>query len=373
MAFQIKDFASIAASCINWMRSTQKKVTDFSVGSVARTMVEAPAVELEELYMRMFIGLKEAIPVAIYRSFDFAKLVATPASGLVRVTITAQASEVVIPANTQFIPEGFGVTFVSQSDVVIPAGSTQVDVSVLASTPGVIGNVTAGTAFDPTQDITGFVSAVSLYTFSSGSDDETDDQQKIRFAAYIATLNRGTLAALRYGLSLANVLDASGNVAERVRYNRIVEPWLDDPLQPVALVKAYIHNGSTGASSALLARAQEVIDGYYDANGNPVAGWKAAGVKVEMIAATTQTEGVTGQLTIADGYQQAAVVAEVEAEITDYIAQLSIGDDVLVSEIIAAAMNVDGVINFIPSDPLIDIIVPDTAKAMPGTITLTVA
>lgn len=374
MAFQIKDFASIAASCINWMRSTQQKITDFSVGSVGRTLVEAPAIEIEELYLRMLIGIKEAIPVAIYRSFDFTKLAATPASGLIRVTITAQASEVIIPANTQFTPDGFSVTFASQVDVIIPPGTTQADISVLASSSGVMGNVKSGTSFTTTQNISGFVSAVSLYTFSSGSDAETDEQQKIRFTAYIATLNRGTLAALRYGLSLSNVLDASGNVAERVRYSRIVEPWLDDSSQPVALVKAYIHNGDTGASSSLLARTQEVIDGYYDEAGNPISGWKAAGVKVEVIAATTSYVAVTGQLSISQfGYQSSDVIAQVEAAIGEYIGQLDVGADVIVSEIIAAAMGIDGVTNFILSAPTADVTIAETAKAMPGTLTITVS
>ncbi len=55
MAFQIKDFTSIVASMVNHMRGTQKKVTDFQKGSVARTLVEAAAVENEELYLQMFL------------------------------------------------------------------------------------------------------------------------------------------------------------------------------------------------------------------------------------------------------------------------------------------------------------------------------
>lgn len=337
-------------------------------------MLEAVAIEIEELYMRMFIGLKEAIPVAIYRSFDFARLTATPARGLIRVVITAQDAPVPIPAGSEFTPDGFGVRFVSQADVTIAAAATQADVSVLATESGTIGNIPSGTTFEAVQPINGFLSATALYTFSSGTGDETDDQQKIRFAAYISTLNRGTLAALRYGLSLSTITNTSGVITERVRHSLIVEPWLTDPLQPVALVKAYIHNGDTGASSGLIARAQEVIDGYYDATGNPVPGWKAAGVKVEVIAATTSSVNVTGVLSISPfGYLSSDVIAQVEAAIGEYIGLLGVGDDVLVSEIIAAAMGIDGVTNFIPSAPTSDVAIVATAKAMPGTLTITVA
>ena len=50
--FQIKDFASITASMINWLRANTTKVTDFNVGSVVRTMAEASAAEMEELYLQ---------------------------------------------------------------------------------------------------------------------------------------------------------------------------------------------------------------------------------------------------------------------------------------------------------------------------------
>jgi uncharacterized phage protein gp47/JayE len=370
--FQIKDFASITASSINWMRSMQKKVTDFSIGSVARTLLEAAATEIEELYIQMFVGLKEAIPVAIYKTFDFGLQPASPASGTVRVFVTSSAQDLVIPAKSVFQPEGYSLTFESQADAIVPAGDTQIDISMLASVPGAVGNVPAGTAFTPTQTITGFVSAEALFTFSLGSDLETEEQRKLRFTAFIATLNRGTKRALEYGLTLAVVLDPSGNISERVVYSRIDEPWLTDPLQPVALVNVYIHDGVTGASSDLINRAQEVLDGYYDENGDPVTGWKAAGVKVVVIAATTASTAVAGDLTIAAGFQTADVQAEVVSAVADYIARLSIGDDVLRSEIITAAMNVDGVVDFIPSVPSGNVAVSSTAKAMPGTITITV-
>src|SRR3546814_7934576 len=93
MAFQTKDFVSIVASMINWMRSTQSKITDFNIGSVARTMVEAPAAEIDELYQQFFFGLKEAIPVSVYQSFDFEPIEAVPAAGLVRISIGSKRSE----------------------------------------------------------------------------------------------------------------------------------------------------------------------------------------------------------------------------------------------------------------------------------------
>jgi hypothetical protein len=48
--FQLKNFTSIAGAMINHMRGTQSDITDFVIGSKARTLVEAPAIEMDELY-----------------------------------------------------------------------------------------------------------------------------------------------------------------------------------------------------------------------------------------------------------------------------------------------------------------------------------
>src|SRR3546814_2193358 len=114
MAFQTKDFVSIVASMINWMRSTQSKITDFNIGSVARTMVEAPAAEIDELYQQFFFGLKEAIPVSVYQSFDFEPIEAVPAAGLVRISIAPVASNTIIPAGTTFTPQGGSTSYVDR-------------------------------------------------------------------------------------------------------------------------------------------------------------------------------------------------------------------------------------------------------------------
>src|SRR3546814_4415210 len=72
----------------------------------------------------------------------------------------------------------------------------------------------------------------------------------------------------------------------------------------MSLVECYVHNGVGNTSSALVNRARDVIYGYYDANGNAVPGWKAAGVKEEVYAAEEQTVAVTGVLTAMPGFDK---------------------------------------------------------------------
>lgn len=368
--FQIKDFVSITASAINWMKTTTTKITDFNIGSIVRTMIEAVAAELDELYQQMFIGLREAIPVSVYNSFDFAALDATAAGGLVRVTVTSGAS-VLISADTVFSVSGKQVTYISTSDVVIAAGATYADVPVIASTPGVAGNLAASASFTASPAPDRFVSATNPTAFVSGRDAETDDDRKVRFNAFIASLNRGTLAALSYGLKTTAITDSAGNVTERVATVSIVEPWLTDPLQPISLVNCYVHNGVGSTSSTLVTKARDVVYGYYDSNGNAVPGWKAAGVKVEVYAATEQTVAVTAVLTAANGYDKPTLITAATSAIYTYLQSLPIGSTAIRAEIIALAMNVDGVSNFVMSAPSSDTTVAANIKIMPGTFTIT--
>lgn len=374
MAFQLKDFVSIAASIINHAKATQNRLTDFSVGSVARTLLEAPAVEIEELYQQMWNGLQESIPVAVFNSFNFPALPARSATGLVRLNVTSSASSVLVPGGTVFsTADAARLRFASVADVTIPANATYVDLKVVAAVPGVAGNVLIGTEFSMSPQVVGFLSAEAINGFLDGADAETLLERKQRFVNYVSTLSRGTPAALKYGATTAKIYDSGGYVVEEVIDSTVIEPWLTSPTETPGLVYLYLYNGTDGASNSLLSEVSKVIDGYYDASGNPVAGWKAAGVKVVVLAATLTSINVTGTVTAAPGYQSASVRQAVSDAVTAYIASLPIGAKVIQSEIIAAGMNVEGVANFRLSAPTNDTAITSNAKAVIGTVTLSAA
>lgn len=374
MAFQLKDFPSIAASMINHARATQSKLTDFNVGSVARTILEAPAIEIEELYQQMWNGLMEAIPVSVYNAFGFERVPASPAFGVVRVIVTPSSTPSTVPAGSIFEAAGdLPRSFVSLADTAIAANASFVDVQVRAQLPGTAGNVLAGTVFTVQPAISTMLSAGALGIFVGGRDEETDDQQKARFAAFIRTISRSTTSALDYGVRSAVVRSANGAIMERVQFQSIVEPWVTDLSQPPALVNVHIHNGVDGASAALLEEVRRVLFGYRDAAGKIVPGWKAAGVRVDVYAAASVAVPVTGTVAVGAGFDVADVVAQVSAAITDYIAALDIGSDVLFAEIVAAAMSVPGVINYLPDTPVADVAIATTSKSVPGAMTITSA
>lgn len=370
MAFQIKSFASIAASMLNYIRSTTNKVTDLSVGGVARTLVEAPAVELDELYQQMFNGIKEAIPVSLYTSLRFAARAAVAASGNVRVTITSASTGTLIPAGTVFTDPTVSVKYASALDVTIAAGSTFADIRVVAQTPGLAGNIEAGKTFSLTPAPSNVISATNLSPFKNGLDVETESDRKVRFTSYIQSLNRGTLAAVEYGLGTTELYDDNGNLTERVATASVVEPWLTDVLQPISLVNCYIHNGVGSTSSALLARAREVVYGYTLADGTKVPGWKAAGVRVDVFLATEIPVPVSGTLTVLAGYNKADVVALAVQAVSTYLLGLGIGKPAIKSELIKLIKQLPGVYDIVLPSLADQTAASSAQKLMPGPIAI---
>ena len=362
MAFQIKNFRSIAASMINISRANDSKITDFSVGSVARTLMDASAIEIEELYLQILLGLQEAISTAVFNSFNFERRTAVHASGTARFSAPISASARQIPFGTKIKSESSAFEYATATDAEIPAGSTFVDVLVSCTQTGALTNCNADT-------LTTMVNAISSVTvtnplaFINGSDAETDAEIKTRFTAYIATLSRGTGAALRYGAAQSSIVDSAGAIIEQAKHIAVIEPFQTDVAQPIGLVNLYVHNGSGNTSSALVAKVQSDIDG---ANGIP--GWKSAGVVADVYAAPDYLVNVTGTITLEADAASASTAAE--DAISSYIQSLGIGQPVIRSELIAIVMEIGGVYNVLLSAPASDVAVSAIQKAMPGTVNL---
>jgi uncharacterized phage protein gp47/JayE len=364
---------------INRMKATQTAITDFNVGGVARTMLEAPAVEIEQLYQQAFNMVTAAIPVSVYTSFSFAALAANAATGPVRVTIASQATDELISAGTTFTPSGSSNTYQSTADATIVAGATYVDVPVAATTSGTASNLAVDSSFTVTPSPSGFVSATNLTAFLNGRDVETDDERLLRFQAYISTLSRATVDAIGYGLSTVNLTDSSGNITEQVALYAVVEPYVTDPSKPIADVVAYIHNGVGDTSSDLVTQAQQVINGYTDSSGTKVPGYKAAGIPCTVVGATEVAAAVTGVLTLSDDtYDFATVEASAVSAVNTYLLGLAISQSstvsvasAILSEISALVKAIAGVFDVTFSAPTANVIVPVGSKIMPGAITFT--
>lgn len=99
----------------------------------------------------------------------------------------------------------------------------------------------------------------------------------------------------------------------------------------------------TAPSSTLISNAQQQVDGYVTASGQPVSGTKGAGIVTTVVAAQLAPQNVTAALLLAPGYTLAMVQGTVEVAIEDYFAGIEIGQGLSWNTIIRAITNVSGV------------------------------
>lgn len=339
--FQLKNFVSIAASMLNYVRSTTGKVTDLQPGSVTRTLLEAPAAEIEELYVQVFNGIREAIPVAIYNSINFPKLTPHYASG--RVTVWANnalTQNLVVKKGTQFLTRD-GRVYVTVADQTWPAKDgagnpvKSFAFPVQSLNPGVAQNaaadeINASPTFAPDQ-----------YTFTStdminGTDEETDAARDIRFADYIQSLSRGTEAALLYGARTANIKDAAGNIIESVSRASLTVN--------TGTVQVNIWGSNGAPSPALVSRVEQIELGYTDANGVAVPGFAAAGIRCLIASMASREVKVNFEIEMLDGYTLTTQVQQgVKDALTSYLYGIPAGQVVYIDNIRAVALLVRGV------------------------------
>ena len=361
MTFQIKDFASITASEVNHARAVTRKITDFQPGSVTRTLMEAPAVEIEELYLQMFLGLRDAIPVATFLSFGFDKLPAAVAAGYVSVSAQAPlAQDLLIPAGTEFLASD-GRQYLSRVDVTWAAGTSIVRIPVVHTAAGLDGNIAAGAI--TSSPFFGAEYTVGNQAIENGRDVEKDDEREARFAEFVQAISRGTIVACRYEASQSVVLDANGDRAEYVTRIGVDE-------QP-GHVRIYLYSNIGSPSLALLANGQERIDGRRDpVTGVASPGYRAAGIRMDVLGMAERAIDLGIRVEMQSGY---VLDASVEQDLGDiFAARISAvlpGETLYLGSLIEALLAVPGVQSIVP-DSTENIVCEINEALVPGTLSV---
>lgn len=361
MAFQIKDFASIVAAQINHARSATSKVTDFQPGSVVRTLMEAPAVEMEELYLQMFLGLRDAIPVATFLSFGFDPLPAARAVGFASVaSATPLSAALTIPAGTEFLAAD-GRQYTSISQIVWPAGSSLVQVLVQHSVAGLIGNIAAGAITSSSFFGEGYT--VSNQGITTGRDVETNAEREARFAEFVQSISRGTLVACTYMARQSRVLDAAGNLAEYVTRVGVDE-------QP-GHVRIYVYSSAGAPSAALLLDGQTRMDGSVDpVTGATTSGYRAAGVRVDVLGMMERAVPLSINVDMLPGYTLNSAVEQELANIySATIRAVQPGETLYLGSLVEAMLAATGVQAIVPLSTA-NIVCEINEALIPGALTV---
>ena len=141
--------STITSIPASWIVSHSSKLSNFTIGSVIRTLLESVAIEIEAMYFQMHKGFKYAIENSIFHSFDFYKLPAEPARGQVTIVFNeALTDRLLIPIGYRFSTisidnEGTILYFKTTENTTCESGSTMAIVNVECETAGTIGNIPA--------------------------------------------------------------------------------------------------------------------------------------------------------------------------------------------------------------------------------------
>ena len=144
MAFKMKSFEQISYSMINWMNNTVNTLTDFSVGSKIRTILETVALEMEQLYLRSYTSVTEAQAEGVYEAFDFTRKSASRSTGIVTVSRDTGdlSADHTIGTGVYFQTEGTdtvrSVMFETYESKTILTATSATDTLVFPSTTGIV-------------------------------------------------------------------------------------------------------------------------------------------------------------------------------------------------------------------------------------------
>ena len=354
MAFTIRNFDTITLEMIQHARATQKVISDWNIGAVGRTIIEAPAIALDEFYQLMLSGILEAIPVSVYQAFQFDVVPPVFARGIITISFAGPIVEpFTIPADTVF--SSSTQNYLSESDTVVGQGVSSVSLYAVCSNYGVQGNAPTGSITSIQNFTLPAGASVSNTAISSGNNGETDAERINRFANYVLSLVRGTPYAVTYAAKSAVILNNSSQVIEYVQRAHLSE-------EP-GHVYIYIWGNTGHPSSELIAASQLVVDG-----STGVGGYRPAGMRCEVLSMTELPVDVTIVVKAFLGNTTHENMSlSIENVLTKLIDSIESGGTLYAADIKTTILSVAGVYE-VHLDTNSNIICPDSDVLVMGTL-----
>lgn len=277
------------------------------------------------------------------KDFNIIRKSSTAANGTITLTRTRYSMSEQIPINTTFKCED-GTEFYNENLVSFAAGQQSLEVEIIAKIPGISGNILANQITIISPSTTNPMTIVHD-EFNNGIDGETDEQLRERFYLELSTMARGTRPALiACALRFAGVTNASVQLVHS------------------GYTKLYIDSGTGTPSAELLAEIQTELD----------ANWRAAGEKVDVVAAETVSIDVSITVTIDLDYTDLTedILAGAEEAISELFQTKLMGEAIYKSEIVKTVMNITGIIDCVVTLPASNIAGQPSKILRAGVITI---
>lgn len=361
---QLRSHATISERIIDHQVTLAPELTDYVEGSVVRSLSDSLAVLLQGVEYGAFDAARQAIITAAYASFQFAKLPATSTTGTVTLTRLSATTELVLPVGFQVgVPGSTARIYETIETATFPISTFTINVAVRCLSVGLVGNTAGGTITNIVG--IGFSGTVTnVLPFLSGREEETDENRFQRFQVFIGNLSRGTVAAIEGAARALVRYDLNGNPIERAVSVKIVEPFKETGGR-LGLVNVYIDNGSGTASAELKLLVEQTLIGYVDENGRH-PGYVAAGIELRVFQVAAVPVAVSCQVVMLPGWNTVQALAACEAVLASYLNGLAVFAPVVLAELIAAVMSVDGIADVIMESPTVNVAI--TGRAVAGSL-----
>lgn len=344
MSFERKTAESLTERALRWIQGSTDKLTDFRVGSVTRTIIEAVMLTIEELYDKVYRSLKSIVESNLYAAIGFSKLPATYATGVATFSRSTPADQPYYIAKgttllTTATANSGPIKFYTTEEAILATGSLAVSVPVICETIGSVGAIQAFTLTEFIQKPTGVETVTNNAAFTGATDEESFEAQKERFTRFMEAQARGVLGAIEAGAMTACITNGDGVVTEKVLSAKATE----DLVSKKGEVLLYVYTGSATVSPALTLEINKVLTGYYDSEGKPVFGYKAAGILVTIATPILKPYRIRLKVAEKPGVDIVALKAKLESEVIRYMASLKIGQPLLHSTLLSTLLSIDGI------------------------------
>ena len=311
MALQIKSHFELLTNLIDWITARTDKITDFNIGSAARTMTEAVSIQLEEFYYAMKQNVLYAIETSIYEAFDFDLRRESYATGYVTVEFTEPLpGDMSFKAGTIFSTSAAYnyLYYESTEDIYATVGTVSIMIPVRCKTAGIIGNVPANAIHFIVNGNPVIKQVYNATAITNGTDEETPYERKKRFQAYIKTLSRATRDAIIYGC-----LEVEG----------VTGAWLDDNY--IGYARLYAHNSDGELPEELRQAILANMENY-----------RAAGIEIEVLPIVTEKINLSLRIMIENDYNADTYDELIQDLIVDYMNQYTVASNFYLTDIIHA-------------------------------------
>lgn len=306
-----KSVNELLKSLITWVSTGTSKITDFSVGSAIRTLLEAVALQLEEFYFNLHQSVEYAIENAVYSAFGFNKNPSSSSTGFVTITFKhAIPQSITIKAGTVFSTNPSStpvIYFRSTEDIIVVMDTKQVLVPVECVTKGAIGNLPANTVTTITTTNSYIESINNESAFVNGTDEENNASRKARFKEYIRSLQRGTKESIAYGTK--TVPGVAG-------------AWVDDNY--IGFVRVYAHDSKGELPNELKIRILGVLEDY-----------RAAGIEAEVLPVVKTETNISLNLILRESADMDATVYGVNTLVTNFLNNLQVSSNLYMSNLLS--------------------------------------